>query len=219
MISSREKQHQARQQLEHAEALKRKAERREAHERRMRRQAEEAARAKLERARRHKLHKEQEEKYRREKEQRRSWGSSAQSEFNFNQNAYTSSSSSSGPDWSGMLEREAVARYEAGWERMRQVSAAGQALRFSDIPWPTLQPISSPQDLSRRSIESFIFSDSYCQRQDRRTRLRAFILQWHPDKFIGRWISDVFEQDENAVREGVTLVTCIANELLATCGK
>lgn len=189
MISSRQEQHQARQQHEHAEALKRKAERREAHERRMRRQAEEAARAKLERARRHKLHKEQEERRRQEKEQRRGWGWSAHSswsEYNLNQNAYASSSSS-GYDWSGMMEREAVARYEGGWERMRQVAAAGRTqLRFSDIPWPTLQPISSPQDLSRRSIESFVFSNSHRQGRDRRTHLRGFILQWHPDKFIGR---------------------------------
>ena len=32
-----------------------------------------------------------------------------------------------------------------------------------------------------------------------------------------RWISTVYEQDEIAVKEGVTLVTCVANELLAAC--
>lgn len=190
MISGRQEQHQARQQVEHAEALKRKAARREAHERRMRRQAEEAARAKLERAHRHKLHKEQEERCRREKEWRRGYGSSGHSswsENNFHQSAYGSSSSSSGYDYSGSLEHEAVVRYEAGWERMRQVSGAGRTqLGFSDIPWPTLQPISSLQDLSRRNIEYFVLSKSYCQGQDRRMCLRAFILQWHPDKFVGR---------------------------------
>ncbi|QRV92587.1 hypothetical protein RhiJN_20605 [Ceratobasidium sp. AG-Ba] len=143
-------QHQVRQQLEHAEAQKRKAERRAAHERRMHQQAEEAARARAERARRHQMLKEEEARRRRAKEARRGYPSSTASSSHSSWTEYDfGARSSTWQDYTdaNYWEREGVARYETGWERMRQVIGANQAtLTFSDIPWPTLHRINSSRE-------------------------------------------------------------------------
>ncbi|KAG8738503.1 hypothetical protein FRC10_006788 [Ceratobasidium sp. 414] len=193
MSSSKRDQHQARQQHEHAEAQKRKAERRDAHERRMRQQAEQAAQAKAERARRHQVLKEEEARRRKKKEARRGWGHSPASsgsspsswsecDFNGPSNAWRSY------NW----EYEGVARYEAGWERMKHISAVdGTQLSFSDIAWPRFQTTSSLHELSRQDIENFVTSSSFSRGRDKRVLLRGFILQWHPDKFIGRLVRNI----------------------------
>ncbi|QRV77768.1 hypothetical protein RhiJN_05783 [Ceratobasidium sp. AG-Ba] len=194
MVSlTKREQHQVRQQLEHAEAQKRKAERRATHERRMHQQAEEAARARVERARRHQALKEEEARRRRAKEARRGYPSSTTSssshsswtEYDFGARTSTLQAHTAAKYW----EREGVARYETGWERMRQVIGANQAtLTFSDIPWPTLHRINSLDQLSRESIEHFILSEFLARGKDTRVVLRNFILQWHPDKFLGRLV-------------------------------
>ncbi|KAG8766752.1 hypothetical protein FRC12_006677 [Ceratobasidium sp. 428] len=222
MTSNKREQHQARQQHEHAEAQKRKAERRDAHERRMRQQAEQAAQVKAERARRHQALKEEEARRRREKEARRGWetpstssGSdhSSWSEYEFRaaSNAWNTQSENLRWEWEG------VARYEAKWERMKHALAAGETrLTFNDLPWPSFQAVNSSHELSRHIVEKFLFSDAFGCGRDKRVQLRSFILQWHPDKFIGRWINAVCETERRNVIEGVTLVACIANELLAS---
>ncbi|KAG8720200.1 hypothetical protein FRC09_009965 [Ceratobasidium sp. 395] len=197
MTSSKREQHQARQQHEHAEAQKRKAERRDAHERRMRQQAEQAAQVKAERARRHQALKEEEARRRREKEARRGWGTpstssgsdhSSWSEYEFR----AASNVWSDPNESRHWEWEGVARYEAKWERMKHALAAGETrLAFSDLPWPSFQAVNSSHELSRHIVEKFLFSDAFGCGRDRRAQLRGFILQWHPDKFIGRLVGSI----------------------------
>ncbi|KAB5593080.1 hypothetical protein CTheo_3462 [Ceratobasidium theobromae] len=181
--SRRQQEHHARQEREHAEALKRKAERREAHERRMKKQTEDAARLKAQRARRHR---EMLEEHARRKGKGGWSGHSSWSEYDYSY--YKPSSEVPRSTTSQEQERVAVVRYEAGWERMRRLADMGARLRFSDIPWPTVHPIATPYELKlqRSNIKQFILSGWLNLGQDRRMRLRAFILQWHPDKFIGR---------------------------------
>ncbi|KAG8745937.1 hypothetical protein FRC11_012915 [Ceratobasidium sp. 423] len=111
---------------------------------------------------------------------------------------------------------EAVSRYKTGLERMNQLAAtAGVQLSFADVAWPTLHPIRGTYDISKDGVEHIALSELLYPGKDRRRRLVAFLLEWHPDKFVGRWMQHVRECDRAAVKEGVTIIAGIANDLLS----
>ncbi|CAE6473571.1 unnamed protein product [Rhizoctonia solani] len=215
--SSRQERHRARQEHERLEAQRRKSERIEAHERRMRKQAEDAARARVDRARRHQERIAEEALRRREKDARYTSSSSSQSSSSGYEYFY-------GPHYQNWFQptppprspiHEAISRYKTGLERMNQLVAAGVQLSFADIPWPTIYPIHETSGISKECVAHIALSESLHPGKDRRGRLFAFLLQWHPDKFIARWMQHVRESDRVAVHEGVTIVASLVNDLLS----
>ncbi|CUA77228.1 hypothetical protein RSOLAG22IIIB_06583 [Rhizoctonia solani] len=215
--SSRQERHQARQERERLEAQRRKAERMEAHERRMRKQVEEAARSRVDRARRHHERVTEDARRRREKDVRYASSSSSQSStsgYEYFYGAHYQNWSQPNPPPTDPIH-DAISRYKAGLERMSQLVAAGVQLSFADISWPTVNPIHGTYEISKERVKHIALSESLHPGKDRRSRLFAFLLLWHPDKFVTKWMQYVRESDRAAVEEGVTMVAGIANDLLS----
>lgn len=115
----------------------------------------------------------------------------------------------------------AWARYTDQWELFKRFSlvagagAGGGVFRFEDIPWPAVTPPASPSAITKKEVESFLFSSYSGQNKPLKTRIRECLLIWHPDKFSGRWMRFVIEADRARVTEGVSAVTRAGNELMA----
>ncbi|KAG8773308.1 hypothetical protein FRC12_002583 [Ceratobasidium sp. 428] len=112
----------------------------------------------------------------------------------------------------------AWSRYTGQWELFRRFALAvgpvggGGLLRFEDIPWPMLSCPSTPGVITKDEIAAFIYSSS--QGVSIKARIRECLLTWHPDKFSGRWMRFVLENDRTRVIEGVTAVTRAGNEIM-----
>ncbi|KAF8606767.1 hypothetical protein BDV93DRAFT_419138, partial [Ceratobasidium sp. AG-I] len=88
-------------------------------------------------------------------------------------------------------------------------------LYFSNIPWPTVRAPRGPDDITKEAVAALVLSPSHSPDKNAKARLRELLLLWHPDKFVGRWMSFVVPADQEDVTEGVMTVARIANELLA----
>jgi hypothetical protein len=104
--------------------------------------------------------------------------------------------------------------YESGWAAMTTATQ----LRFRSIPWPTLNPVSSPEMLLPIQIAAFILNPQHSQGKSRKDRLREALLRWHPDRFESKWLNKVAEEDRDSVKEGVGCVVRALNDLLSAEG-
>lgn len=52
---------------------------------------------------------------------------------------------------------------------------------FYDIPWPVAMPARSFDELQASAIERFLLSPYHSTTKTRKMRLRAALMQWHPD--------------------------------------
>jgi hypothetical protein len=106
----------------------------------------------------------------------------------------------------------AWAAYESRWERLATDSRV--ALGFHDIPWPTITKASNLSNLTTDQIGRLILSSCHSPSKSTKERLRNAMLTWHPDKFEGRWIQRVREEEKENVRDGVKSVMRCLNELV-----
>ncbi|KAF8606773.1 hypothetical protein BDV93DRAFT_604113 [Ceratobasidium sp. AG-I] len=119
-----------------------------------------------------------------------------------------------------LRESTAWAKYSTQWEIFKRfslvvgASAAGTALRFEDIPWPTLTPPTSPSMITRTEVEGLLFSSFSDPGKPLKTKIRDCLLMWHPDKFSGRWMRFVIEADRGRVAEGVSAVARALNDAM-----
>lgn len=92
---------------------------------------------------------------------------------------------------------DSFAAFDAAWGIFeRQVAAAlsqGGAVRFDDVPWPTLLP----------SVAGICPGDGAQAQKD---KLRTAVLRWHPDKW-GKVLGLVCEDHRARVMDGVKCVT------------
>jgi hypothetical protein len=105
---------------------------------------------------------------------------------------------------------EAWRKYGERWNLMLSTA---QPLTFQSIPWPVAVRLNDPVQLYTGDIMAFLFSPQHSVHQSRRDRLKAALLQWHPDRFQ-RLLSRVVEEDRSVVEEGVNIVARCLNELL-----
>jgi hypothetical protein len=126
-------------------------------------------------------------------------------------------------------ERKSIRRwaeYEEIWEGVLEGDGKHSSMAFTDVPWPisTKGPDMSEEDLTPDGISVFLFSglgmsetveDTAKQKRD---RIRATLLRFHPDKFEGRVMRHVQEQERTRVREAVGQVARALNTLLANSG-
>lgn len=125
--------------------------------------------------------------------------------------------------------------YETGWKRLFDTPPEVNSLRFAEIPWPSLEPLPittnprSPKGktaaalpptalqisavLNQRSISKFLLSPHHSEGKSSRTRLRAALLRFHPDK-VARWVNLIQESERDAVVMGVEIVVRCLNELM-----
>lgn len=119
--------------------------------------------------------------------------------------------------------------YEDKWHQL--LTNNNMSLTFKTIPWPMSTPPTRPEDLKVASIKAFVLSSNAVhlhpmvtvttevgkeqqQTRQRRAVLRAAILRWHPDKFLGKYLGMVVEEEREMVKEGVEMV--IRSELFLT---
>ncbi|EJT99720.1 hypothetical protein DACRYDRAFT_55432, partial [Dacryopinax primogenitus] len=88
---------------------------------------------------------------------------------------------------------------------------------FSTIPWPVTYPVSSPHGLEALAVRRFLLATVHSQGKNKKDRVRAAMLRWHPDKFCPKWLGKVKEGDQEAVREGVNAVARILQDLQTEC--
>ena len=131
-------------------------------------------------------------------------------------------------------ERDTRMLYDQRWRELLQPPATNSeepgVLSFADIPWPILKGKPSDgevlhaisvEELTAEAISSFLFLLDIEQDLDpaglakmRKERLRETMLRFHPDKFEGRVMTMVREQDKSAVREGVGAVVRAVSALM-----
>ncbi|KAK7691343.1 hypothetical protein QCA50_004738 [Cerrena zonata] len=115
-------------------------------------------------------------------------------------------------------------------------------LRFEDVPWPVFPVDIGPstdkkgklpstessihlEDITVDAVSQFLLSTSQSNedratptddiaKKLRRDKLREAMLRFHPDKFEGRILSHVREDDRDKVREGVSKVAVALNRLM-----
>ncbi|KAG8771157.1 hypothetical protein FRC12_003815 [Ceratobasidium sp. 428] len=115
----------------------------------------------------------------------------------------------------------AWSRYTDQWELFKRLilvvgpTFVGGILRFEDIPWPTVSCPTSPSMITKEQVAAFLYSRSASQGKSVKIRIRECLLTWHPDKFSGRWMQLVLENDRMRVAEGVLAVTRAGNEIMA----
>lgn len=109
------------------------------------------------------------------------------------------------------------------------------SLGFDDIPWPIVaayqhkkgrtknsDPTSvSIEDLTAEAISVFLVSTSEHssplderEKKERKEKLREAFLRFHPDKFEGRIMKRVREEERNKVGEAVGQVVRVLNALM-----
>ncbi|KAG9119951.1 hypothetical protein FRC07_004784 [Ceratobasidium sp. 392] len=207
---------QERQARTRAEAEQAYAEReRVRREREWRAQQEAAKREQQEQLKREqeRIKRERQERSRREYEQR-------ERERQQQQRRAESSAPRRSMDVSNSATAAAWARYTTQWNKLQGTGAPGKQasdaiLYFSNIPWPTVRSPRRPEDISKEAVAALVLSSSHSHEKSTKARLRELLLLWHPDKFVGRWMSYVVPADQEDVTEGVMAVARIANELLA----
>ncbi|KAL1745048.1 hypothetical protein HDZ31DRAFT_37248 [Schizophyllum fasciatum] len=137
---------------------------------------------------------------------------------------------------------DARALYEERWAALLADRDDGASpLAFADIPWPVLaahrhgpkddagSPRLTVEDLTLDSISTFLLPASKAtategedataaeeaRKKERKERLRASYLRFHPDKFEGRLLKRVRPDDQPKVQEAVGAVVRALNTLMS----
>ncbi|KAG8695498.1 hypothetical protein FRC09_009119 [Ceratobasidium sp. 395] len=111
--------------------------------------------------------------------------------------------------------RDAWQSYEDRWAELSN-SNASIRLTFHNIPWPVFSQPNSTSHLNSRTIGAFILSSLHDGGGGtRRERIRTAMRLWHPDKWMGRYMSKVDPRHAQVVKEGVDAVAGALAELLA----
>ncbi|KAF8674990.1 hypothetical protein RHS04_06972 [Rhizoctonia solani] len=103
--------------------------------------------------------------------------------------------------------------YELRWSAL-SVASSNQPISFRDVPWPLLRVPTGPESITPQAVGAFILSPLHSQDKSRKERLRNAMLRWHSDKFEGRWMARIEEEDRPKVKEAVGAVARSLTELM-----
>lgn len=109
--------------------------------------------------------------------------------------------------------------YQKEWQELS--GAGAEMMEFCDIPWPIFRPAKqrsavSVDDLTAEAISAFLLArDAGEGEKSRKEVLRETYLRFHPDKFEGRVMRRVRENEQDAVRQGIGRVVVVLNGLMA----
>jgi hypothetical protein len=105
--------------------------------------------------------------------------------------------------------------YQRRWAGLLESKSKFSDLGFGDIPWPVR---GGPPDISQITAEALsaflFFPEEAGKGKTRKEELRGTMLRFHPDKFEGRIIPRVKEEERAAVREGANAVTRAVSALM-----
>ncbi|KAI0785870.1 hypothetical protein C8Q75DRAFT_313958 [Abortiporus biennis] len=141
---------------------------------------------------------------------------------------------------------EAREQYEFKWTTLLgplEEKAVEEELTFHDIPWPVfvvevgpsskgrqravLPGVIELQDITAESISTFLFpKERFGEhssgvtveelKKERKDKLRETMLRFHPDKFEGRILGRVQNEDQDQVREAVGMVARAVTSLMGS---
>ncbi|KAG8880680.1 hypothetical protein FRB98_004773 [Tulasnella sp. 332] len=107
----------------------------------------------------------------------------------------------------------AWSQYEARWQAMQDGTHAppGTLLTFRDIPWPVVGSMrEGPHCLTESRLRAFLQAQSNDPKVLKQ-RAKEMLLRYHPDRFEGRWMQLVRQEDVLLVKDGVERVTRFLN--------
>ncbi|KAG8919042.1 hypothetical protein FRC01_001509 [Tulasnella sp. 417] len=107
--------------------------------------------------------------------------------------------------------RDSWMAYESRWSTLQK--AAGSSTIVAVLTWPVHPPPKSIDDLTKDSISAFVLSDLHSAEKTKKQRLRDALLLYHPDRFEGKFMAFVRDQDRAQVTEGVGRVVRALNAL------
>ncbi|KAI0002193.1 hypothetical protein BJV74DRAFT_817632 [Russula compacta] len=112
--------------------------------------------------------------------------------------------------------RHADARdaHEQRWAELLKSTSKPADLSFGDIPWPVRGRALDVSQLTVEAVSAFLFFpeeeeglDEAGRARIRKEELRKAMLRFHPDKFEGRVIPRIQDEERAAAREGANVVT------------
>ncbi|KAG1803462.1 uncharacterized protein BJ212DRAFT_1449879 [Suillus subaureus] len=107
--------------------------------------------------------------------------------------------------------------YDAKWKELK-LSQKLTSVMLCEMPWPTFQQgCASPDDISRRSMEEFIFHPLRpgMETKSRKDRLKVEILRFHPDKFNSNIVRKLRECDRERASEIAGALARILTNMMA----
>lgn len=89
-------------------------------------------------------------------------------------------------------------------------------LEFAEIPWPIYSTPAgaAEEEFTRDAIAAFLLSGLDEDKKGRKDVLRETFLRYHPDKFEGRFMRRVKDEDKERVREAIGQISRVLNHLL-----
>ncbi|TDL21579.1 hypothetical protein BD410DRAFT_724190 [Rickenella mellea] len=112
------------------------------------------------------------------------------------------------------MNKGQVAKSWAGYETWWSTVGQRGALHFHTISWPIFTSAKTPEDLTTASIALFVLSPHHSNGKSAKDRIKEQLLRWHPDRFEGKWLPLVPDEEKSIVREGMGQVVRALNELL-----
>ncbi|KAG1744280.1 hypothetical protein EDB19DRAFT_1894609 [Suillus lakei] len=107
--------------------------------------------------------------------------------------------------------------YDAKWQELKQ-SKKLTSVMLCEMPWPIIQQgCTSPDDISRRSVEEFIFHPLRfgMEIKSRKDRLKVEMLRFHPDKFNSHIVRKLRECDREKAIEIAGTVARVLTDMMA----
>jgi len=107
--------------------------------------------------------------------------------------------------------------YDAKWEELKK-SKTLTSVMLCEMPWPVFaQGCTSPDHISQRSMEEFIFHPHRVgmENKSRKDRLKTEMLRFHPDKFNSHIVSKLRECDRDKAVEIAGAVARILTRMMA----
>ena len=123
--------------------------------------------------------------------------------------------------------------YSIRWRELHSVSEGSVSLEFDDIPWPVATAYGALlaqlkkresgvarrsitiDELTAEAITAFLLpAEKEFDKEKRKEKLRESFLRFHPDKFEGRFMRFVKEDDREKVKEAIGQVSRVLNSLM-----
>ncbi|KAG1728687.1 hypothetical protein EDD22DRAFT_789039, partial [Suillus occidentalis] len=107
--------------------------------------------------------------------------------------------------------------YDAKWQELK-LSKKLAPVMFCEMPWPIFQQgCTSPDDISCRSLEEFIFHPLRpgMELKSRKDRLKVEILKFHPDKFNSNIVRKLRECDREKAIEFAGVLARMLTHMMA----
>jgi hypothetical protein len=103
------------------------------------------------------------------------------------------------------------------WARLEEGSGSATGrLGWYSFPWPVLEPLSAPEEMTLDRIKAYVFSPhGGGATKTNKERLKGLIRRWHPDKFETNLLLRVKASERDKVKAGAGVVVRVLNELLS----